>query len=189
MESTPEPTPSDATIKGYYYDPPSMVGSTRMVAQSWEDCRQLCFNHYLCVHFGYWPDGGCMLQDGNVSLVKAVCGDSELDCAGLRVISGPRDLADRTLWPSVVMSTSQAVSTLAPSEIAIGEAKPSDSGANSGTRGRQWTALLFGIPIVGGATCAAVAYYLSMGRSGDESSESDIDTEGLEMPLTREEVP
>eukprot|EP00446_Apocalathium_sp_SHHI-4_P084510 CAMPEP_0177478298 /NCGR_PEP_ID=MMETSP0369-20130122/24608_1 /TAXON_ID=447022 ORGANISM="Scrippsiella hangoei-like, Strain SHHI-4" /NCGR_SAMPLE_ID=MMETSP0369 /ASSEMBLY_ACC=CAM_ASM_000364 /LENGTH=482 /DNA_ID=CAMNT_0018953711 /DNA_START=17 /DNA_END=1465 /DNA_ORIENTATION=- len=104
---TVPPPPPGATIVGYLYTPHTMEGTVKAYTSDWYACYNLCVSNPLCQHFGYWPDEGCHQQGNNAMLVKATCNATTPDCPGLKVLSGPRNLTDRALWP--VVPTGQAL--------------------------------------------------------------------------------
>lgn len=92
VEASP---PENCTVTGYYYSPQYMNLSPKTVAVSWQSCMARCQLEPKCEHFSFWPDGGCMTQPIDaVTLVKAssACpADDTKECAGSRVISGPKN--------------------------------------------------------------------------------------------------
>eukprot|EP00429_Kryptoperidinium_foliaceum_P008090 CAMPEP_0176025160 /NCGR_PEP_ID=MMETSP0120_2-20121206/12304_1 /TAXON_ID=160619 /ORGANISM="Kryptoperidinium foliaceum, Strain CCMP 1326" /LENGTH=420 /DNA_ID=CAMNT_0017358341 /DNA_START=27 /DNA_END=1286 /DNA_ORIENTATION=+ len=99
-----DPPPENATIVGQYYVPHIMEGTSKTIAPSWRACMEICASNPSCKHFGYWPDGGCHQQAGDAKLTQAICDNSEPSCDGLQVISGPRDIGDKSLWPVLAQS-------------------------------------------------------------------------------------
>ena len=54
----------------YYAEPVKLPGTERTVEMSAELCQQRCQVVDGCMHFTFWPDGGCLLT-GDESYVKA----------------------------------------------------------------------------------------------------------------------
>ena len=58
-------------VQGMYYaEPVKLPGTERTVEMSAESCQQRCQVVDGCMHFTFWPDGGCLLT-GDESYVKA----------------------------------------------------------------------------------------------------------------------
>jgi len=211
--TTAPPPPANSTIVGYYYEPHNMDGTARITTPNWDMCYQLCKSNVFCEHFGYWPDGGCHQQGSNVTLVKASekC-QNTTDCPGLEVISGPRDLSDEKLWPSVDLAklgaagaaaaaaasaAAAAVPAPAPpvttiddkTEPVVSSSGPNDvqlrKGEESSGGGSGW---LVGLLVVLGLAGAAYAAY-SMGLFGDGYDKYDDDDDNDEDPEDGEGSP
>mmetsp|Transcript_24123 Transcript_24123/g.51443 ORF Transcript_24123/g.51443 Transcript_24123/m.51443 type:complete len:472 (+) Transcript_24123:96-1511(+) len=96
---TAAPPPEGATATGYFYEPVSMQGTSPIWTDTWKSCHQLCVANPFCEHWGYWPDHTCTQQGSSSILKEAKCKEGEKDCGDLKVVSGPRDLTDASLWP------------------------------------------------------------------------------------------
>lgn len=142
------------------------------------------------------------MQGDNVTLVKASdkCPDLT-NCTGLEVITGPRDLLDDKLWPSVDLAKLTAVPTAAPvtavpslAPVTTIDDKPtpvvSSSGSGSDVEMRKgeegssgggslWLLGLIALLVIAGGVYAAY----SMGLFGDDYKEyDDEDSEDEEDP-------
>ena len=60
-------TESSRCEEGISYRPLDMYGELRTKEPSLNDCALRCHRVDGCVHFSYWLDGGCHLQDGKAS--------------------------------------------------------------------------------------------------------------------------
>jgi hypothetical protein len=69
---------TDCFVKDVKYVPVNMKGTRRTNLDSAEECQALCDTLEGCVHFSYWPNGGCHVQDAKASARRA-----------WNVISGP----------------------------------------------------------------------------------------------------
>jgi len=94
----PKPAP-ECTVTGEYWTP--AMENKKTIQASWRWCQAACKAEPECAHFAFWPDGGCMLQDGNSTVVKSTsqCYEAATDatnattCDGSKVISGPKECA------------------------------------------------------------------------------------------------
>lgn len=63
-ENEVETTPANSCFfKDVKYHPVNMPGTKRTQVESAEACQLLCADTQGCVHFSYWPNGGCHRQD------------------------------------------------------------------------------------------------------------------------------
>lgn len=117
------------------------------------------------------------MQGGDANLVKAACDASQPDCPGERVVSGPRDLADETLWPRLAAPTADREVDV----VEVVEDVPPDT--SSPFPGRLvWGALVL-------AALGAVFFASRKGlceaedNDEDEQSGEDEEVDGLAKPL------
>lgn len=98
-EAAPVPndaTPEGCTTRGAYWSPNLENSKTGQAA--WTSCQGACSADPACEHFAFWPDGGCVLQGANATLLnatlqcqEAASGAASLEaCQGGAVISGPK---------------------------------------------------------------------------------------------------
>lgn len=169
-----------ATLLGYYYEPTAVKTPT----PDWRSCAALCASNVFCQNFGYWPDGLCHQQHGdNITFVKAICPEDGSDCPGSKVISGPRDLTDKSLWPNPALAVSSSHQT--DKEVTVITdtppvvAPPPDTTHNrevevhtSGAGSSGWGPLLIGLLAFLVVGCGAFAAY-QKGVCSDNYGESD----------------
>ena len=55
----------------FYASPHKMDGTTQTVESSSQACQMRCRGVSGCVHFTFWPDGGCLLTDSSSTLQAA----------------------------------------------------------------------------------------------------------------------
>eukprot|EP00434_Breviolum_minutum_P035825 symbB.v1.2.031726.t1/scaffold3703.1/size65852/5 len=83
-------TESSRCEEGISYRPLDMYGELRTKEPSLNDCALRCHRVDGCVHFSYWLDGGCHLQDGKASKKGTPHSvESSLHWRTLGAISGP----------------------------------------------------------------------------------------------------
>lgn len=58
-------------VKDTKFHPANMAGTRRTPVDSAEECQQLCSDTKGCVHFSYWPNGGCHMQDQSAKMRRA----------------------------------------------------------------------------------------------------------------------
>jgi len=137
---------------------------------------QLCVGNPFCQHFGFWPDGGCMLQGGDAKLVKAACDASQPDCPGERVVTGPRDLADETLWPRLAAPT-------ADREVDVVEVVEDVPTATSSPFPGRLVLGALGLAALGAVFFASRKGLCEAEDDEDEQSGEDEEVDGLAKPL------
>merc|ERR1719444_508865 len=99
-----------------------MEGTTRTILPNWQACQLACQSQPKCETWGFWPDHGCHLQGSGAKLTEVRCPEEEKECAGLGVLSGPRDFAD---------SWGQNLIMQAPASVAAGGGAGAKVGQNS----------------------------------------------------------
>jgi len=105
------PPPAGETFVGKMYEPHTMPGTTRTLVPNWQACQLHCQSQPKCETWGFWPDSGCHLQGSNTTLVAAKCAQEGEGCAGLGVISGPRNFADKS-WQPVLRGDPAAITAI-----------------------------------------------------------------------------
>uniref|UniRef100_A0A6U9QC35 Apple domain-containing protein n=1 Tax=Zooxanthella nutricula TaxID=1333877 RepID=A0A6U9QC35_9DINO len=114
--TTKDLPPAGATITGWYYTPLGL----QLSAPGWRGCTDLCKADVFCQHFVYYPHSSvCRTTGKDVFLQKATCENNETDCAELGVISGPRNLTDKALWPKIPVETTAPPATVAERAVDI----------------------------------------------------------------------
>ncbi|CAJ1334849.1 unnamed protein product [Effrenium voratum] len=71
----------------YYHHPAMMAGELETYQPSPEACQVECKKEPRCLHFTYWPDGGCLLTTSVSTLKASGLGYSD-------ALSGPKDCDD-----------------------------------------------------------------------------------------------
>ncbi|CAJ1375531.1 unnamed protein product, partial [Effrenium voratum] len=85
-EEPPEDMP--CFVQGvYYHHPAMMAGELETYQPSPEACQVECKKEPRCLHFTYWPDGGCLLTTSVSTLKASGLGYSD-------ALSGPKDCDD-----------------------------------------------------------------------------------------------
>lgn len=80
--------PETCWVPGVFYGDPAKIPDTEPTQEnSAEICQEKCKRQYGCLHFTYWPDGGCYLTSSLSKLQAAGLGFSN-------TVSGPRSCDD-----------------------------------------------------------------------------------------------
>jgi len=165
-----------------------MIGTARTITPNWRSCMDLCASNAFCQHFGYWPDGGCNQQGSDSMLIKAQCLDGEETCAGLEVISGPRDFSDKALWPAVFnlhMFAGPAALAARPSPPTPSPESAASTGASQGVAGSGKSPFLIAglfllLTGVGGFAAYQNGLCGDKGAGDDEYDEEESGEEDME---------
>lgn len=133
--------------KGYFYSSPQ---ASKVAANSWMYCQQMCQNDVYCHNFVYWPDKSCVLVDGQASKVNSTeeCvswlqKNPGKTCEGDIVIGGPRhcDQAAYNRYPNLVMlqtlPSTQPLAAGTQSATNTMQSSTSNSSASTGSQTSQ----------------------------------------------------
>jgi len=125
--------------KGFYYE---NDGSARLIAAGPVECQAMCQNGFNCVHFTYWPDGGChissstnaVLHDGNKECEDKTGHGSHVDCAGKGAVAGSRECGSEfvDLYPSSSPGATAEISQAVRAEMARKKKEIKEEKAMSG---------------------------------------------------------